>query len=592
MGDCSVNEYAGSGGEPSADSPDKDSRQVIVDLLRVVASRRWFFFIPCCVGLTAAFLISHYVPRRYIARTILERRNDPLITSVVPSDLERSLDTVRRSMSLDLMGREAIRRAMMDLKWTADLPRDQNGALTLAGSRKVASLASDIDRNLQLKVLDRSNDLDLVELAYAGEDPVVAAEVVNRLRDNYVEQSRERLRTLMQESHALFDNRVKEEHAKLASVQNAMETLKENIPKGVDLRRPETIDTLIASLRTEQEQLRRTREELAAKITARENFLKDPKSVRPALSEGMDVEVAALSDQAVSRLRDELGSVETRIKQLRTGQRMKELHPAMQQYVRERQRLELALAEAKQKAIDQLRAGVPSDAARADAAPLSADVRRVMMELEPLRKLLKVNEEVTLQTAAKLASLEKTTMQVRKRHQQYLVLEKDLQKVQASLTIWDNNLASVNRWFEVDGSEKSSTFRVIEPARPTNKPHSPRASTVFIFCLFLGGLAGVAGVLLAELFDPTLRTAGQVSKVLGVPIIEGVSEIITPAANRQRFLRRVVYQPALAVAMLLIVSAAGTTVYLSIEKPTQFDKLKKLPGQAWSSLAGPPGQAG
>ena len=531
MNDRATNEYAETSRPLDADSTQRDYRQVIVELLRILVSRRWFFYIPCCIGLTGAFLFTHHIPRRYIARTIFERQDDPVIASVVQSDLQPSFETMRRSMTLDLKGREAIHQAVRNSQWAARLPNDDSGNLTAAGKREINALAADIDKNIRLRMLERSKNLDVVELAYAGEDPHVTAEIVNLLRDNYIVRAQERLQKLMTESRDFFRIKVKEDREKLATIRDVMQRLTDDLPERVDLARPESLSRQISAVRTEQEQLEQKLEELLAKIEARENFLEDPRRINPVLNEKINPELAAAGDPEVIRLRNELTQAEDRIKSLRTDHRMKELHPVMQQYLRERDRLVASVADAKRQAVERLRAGNVGVPAGIKNDSLTASTRQIMMELEALKRLLKLNEKSAQRIAGKLSSLEKSRTAFNEQHRKYLALQKDGQDVQASLVIWQNNLASVSRWFDVGGTEKGSAFRIIEPARPTKKPYSPRSTTVLIFCTLLGLLIGAAGVLLAELVDPTLRTANQVSRVLGIPIIEGVSEIVTPGGR-------------------------------------------------------------
>ena len=52
------------------DSPLSDARRMLNEITRVLLLRKWLFFVPCCLGMTAALMISQQVQTRFLAKTI------------------------------------------------------------------------------------------------------------------------------------------------------------------------------------------------------------------------------------------------------------------------------------------------------------------------------------------------------------------------------------------------------------------------------------------------------------------------------------------------------------------------------------------
>ena len=67
------------GGNPSGGLG--ELRGTVGEVLRIVSVRRWMFIVPFCLVISASFILSLYVPRRYTASTKFERRDDPVLVT-------------------------------------------------------------------------------------------------------------------------------------------------------------------------------------------------------------------------------------------------------------------------------------------------------------------------------------------------------------------------------------------------------------------------------------------------------------------------------------------------------------------------------
>jgi len=107
-----------------------------------------------------------------------------------------------------------------------------------------------------------------------------------------------------------------------------------------------------------------------------------------------------------------------------------------------------------------------------------------------------------------------------------------------------------------------------------------------VICLAIGAAAGVLVVLIVELMDRTYRTAKQLRTSLGIPVIEGIEEILSRAARQKRLLRRLVLVPAAAGVAIGLVLVTGSMAYLSIERPSDYELLKESPQRLYHVVAG------
>jgi uncharacterized protein involved in exopolysaccharide biosynthesis len=567
-------------------SPLSDVRRMTTEIVRVLLLRKWLLFIPFCLGITAALMISQQVQTRYMAKTIFERRDNIVISKLMQQDMPHSFDTLRRGIAYDITRDEAVQTAVDTTDYIKSLPRKEDGALTAIGLAKRNELIGDVNRNIKLKLLEKSNHLDFIEIAYVGFDPVVSADVVNALRDYYIEYTRDRIAGILQNGIAFFEEQINL-HRKRESLLDQDRMRFEEGFVGIDLSDPNSFRKELESALGKREALRRDQKEILAKIDMRTNYLES--GAPPAIvSETENLELAVLGDRRVAEVIVEIRSINMQIDQLRRNKRMTDFHPSIVPLNKAVVNLEMELQEAKAAA----RARIENQASEDEkqimiaAATGTSEDPRILMERTGLQTMLVLNREDLESAEARVTNLESLSATLGNQRKEYLGILQDIESAKGAHKLWENNLAQVMRVQDAEFNNRGIAFNTVEIAVPSARPFSPRWVTVLLFCLATGSLLGAAGVLSAELFDRTFRTSGQVAKVLGIPIISDVAEIISPTEMRRRLLKKVLLQPMVAAALLLLVSFAGLSTYLHIERPEQFTNLMENPSETLMQLLG------
>ena len=80
----------------------------------------------------------------------------------------------------------------------------------------------------------------------------------------------------------------------------------------------------------------------------------------------------------------------------------------------------------------------------------------------------------------------------------------------------------------MESRQKSERFVILDPAQVPEKPYSPNRPLLLLAGLIGGVFAGLALVALVELTDESIREGREVEKILGLPVLSGVPEILTP----------------------------------------------------------------
>jgi len=108
--------------------------------------------------------------------------------------------------------------------------------------------------------------------------------------------------------------------------------------------------------------------------------------------------------------------------------------------------------------------------------------------------------------------------------------------------------------------QKGEQFRILDPAVPSQTPAAPNRLKLLVVSLVLSiGLAGGA-LMVAEALDTSFHSANELREFSNVPVLVGISKIVTDA-DRQREQQR--FRVAMAGAMLGLVLIAGASYLIA-----------------------------
>jgi hypothetical protein len=147
------------------------------------------------------------------------------------------------------------------------------------------------------------------------------------------------------------------------------------------------------------------------------------------------------------------------------------------------------------------------------------------------------------------------------------------------LAVWQTHLTQLDRVLAAESGQRGTQFALIEEPKDVTRPTRPRIHSIFLVCAGLGLAAGALLVALAELLDRSFRSVGQVTRVLGLPVLECVGVIPTPRERRRAVLSRMAWAPALVLLVGLLLGTAGLA-YVSLTRPELYRRVLDRAGVA------------
>jgi hypothetical protein len=578
--------------------PFAEIRKNVNDGLRVLYTHRWSFFMPACVAATIVFALSLYYPRTYMATTSFERRNDPVMMNLRLREGTGSFELWRSTMAKDLTSLSVMAEAVERLGMTRSLAHDEAGELTPEAIRQRNSLALSLASNISVTYRGPNEHVDFVTLTYTGADHVMGRKVLDEVKKAYIRWTERRIHDLLMDQHTYFSAEAAAAFVKLNEARQRETELRIANPL-INPENPSQLTTELTQREIDQKNLELRRREYETELSRE----------RQLLGAAMASAVAALPPElggenghtglqisgqyvsaAASQLAEEIRRLKDEILLLRSTKGMTKEHPSVQELVRKRDWYQEQLdAQLASDATNPPAAGTPESLAStilpAPTLRDDAERARIRVNMSAIEQKLKEVDLTLAANARVIQDLDAARRNIHAFQEEYAVVKEQVRVADKVYTDLKEQSRQIEPAMRANEAGKLCKFIDQEAARGGVIPVSPKAATVFTLALMVALGTGAIFVLLAEVFDHVYRNSGQVSRSLGLPILESIDEIITNVDRRKQMIRRTVLAPLMvAITLTLTVGTAGLA-YVSIERPWVFDKIKKVPGRISSYLA-------
>ncbi len=537
----------------------EDLRNTLSECVRIVRYRWRLALVGLCAVGALAFWYSQYLPREYLAATIFERRDDVVLQNLIQSNSPYSFEHLKTTMALDMTGSRALVRAAVR---AGLLPADQyatEGALSEQERRGLDELLARYTLKARLQLIHSTPALDTIQLTCTASDPAVARGMVVALRDNYIEDMRARIRDILVRTRAFFLSEVTRLQEAASAADAAVRAGLEDDP-GLDPTDLSAVGLRLEQVRTQHANVAQRHAELEAEIAARERFLQ----MVPAVAEDASATsaTAALPPPVDPALSAAIDKVQAELLELMTVRRMTDQHPEVVARLAKLNELRTLRDSLRRMPVP----GVAAPRSPAPSGEWQAQRQRVVMELDALRRQLDAVRERLAESTRRVERYTGLYEQLVGRGDEYRRLRDRRQTTTTELAIWTQHLAQLDRVLAAESGQRGTQFALVEEPKDVNRATKPRVATVFAVCAGLGLAAAALAIALAELFDRSFRSAGQVARSLGVPVLQSIGVIPTPQERRRRLITRVVWVPAAAM-LLLALAGSAALAYTSLAAP-------------------------
>lgn len=519
-----------------------------MELLGIARRYRWRFVIPAFLVMAAVLTASLFLPRKFIAQGIFERKTDAVLTEMGRgSALVSSLNEAPRNTADEMTNRVAIEQVLEDIE---PLLRSKDVIKTDAD---LIELRDSIVRGVNVVTNISGNEIQRIRVSYTGDHPDVARLVVNGLINQYIKDARKRIGQRLEQSAQFFRGEVERTRAQVETLESQ---LLEFEIQNADLL-PDHPFNLQAQIAELQQQIADAQARLASQQDRAKSLaqaIENEPTTTQSVAHGRNPELDELAVQ-LKQQREKLHNY-------RSIHRMTDKHPDVQQVIKTIKALEQQLAGTDQSIVTETRQ--ISNSKRAELEIRLTEIQNDISVIEGSITALK----------KQLANKTRQAGQLLPVRSAYRKLERQLAKAQRQITFWEDNLRRSELALTAESGDRGVKLAFTSPARSNYRPVSPQLSQVLVLAVGLAMAVGVLCVFLAHRSDETFNDGEQLATQFDLPLLGSVSEVVTDRHRHLRRIRKLIMYPANATAMAAVIGLLVTVLYLDLEDPDQLSDLK------------------
>ena len=408
--------------------------------------------------------------------------------SQVISDLASKEDRLNSEVEI-IGGRDLLEKVISDLGLKTIYPNiDKKPLISDPFSKKLTSLEKAVllfQNELKVEVIKKS---DIINITFQHNNPVIAARVVNKLIDIFLEHHINAYK--QSQNYDFFDEQVKLVEKRLKDSESELESFK-NQNNISSLKEQKTF--LLQQISDLELELAKTRSEISEKMgkgQALNNYPSDPSAAEIKFGQETD-----FNPYTVSNIRGRIADLKLKEQELLTKYNEQSLL-----VINIRKEIEKA-----RQLLDKEEKTYHDKAVKT----INDDLNALRSKEESQKKHLgKYQQELNIINSVEMR-LNELERQAKLNEDSYQLYVKRMEEGRISNAMDNQKIANIS---------------VIEPALPPIKPVKPKTMLNIILSIILGGFAGVGTAFFIEYLSHTFSTREDVEKHLGLPVVGSIPD--------------------------------------------------------------------
>lgn len=519
----------------------------LLEVWSLMRRYRWRFIITAFFVTSGVLAVSLFLPRKYNAQAVFERRTDIVMTEIMDTGAGRFFTDPRQSLVKEIAGTTAVDQILEQLRNDASLLSDLR-----VNADSLPALRAALTRKINVGYEIANKELDQVRISFIDENPRFARWAVNSLVNQYITQARGQIDQRLRQSAAFFENEAAASRARIEELEN--HKLVYQI---------EQADLLPDSPSNIQHALAAARSRLAELVQDREAALVQIRTLEAAITQTPELTPKTITQRnpELDRLEMEHREAGNQLMLCLNAYGMTELHPDVIALRAKQATLKQRMAETEQEVVAQ--------------RELAVNPKRDELELQLTRARGDFDALIAQHAGMveRIARMEAQTDQMYGVRSAYLKIDREIAQLQRQLSFWEDNLRRLDMVRAAESGDRGIRLAFVKPCGPLTHPVSPQWMQVLMAAIGLGLVAAAAAVLLTHRTDTTFHRGCELAASLNLPLLGSVSEILSVRQQNARRMRRLVIHPLNFAAMAAVVIFMASLLYLNLERPEVFNRL-------------------
>jgi polysaccharide chain length determinant protein (PEP-CTERM system associated) len=440
--------------------------------LRLVSLRKKLFFVVALLGMTVAVITAYSLPRKYEAKTTIFIEQNVITDLVKGIAISPSMQTKIKNLAVSLVSRTMLLQILKQLDKDLDFKGEADQEVYI--------------KDLQDRVVVNLNEKQgLLIISFRDKDPVFARDFVNTMARVYIEQNTSTKREESTDATNFLGEQIKVFKKRVDDADEAINKFKSE--KGLILSTDETF--------------------LRGEINAAQQKIEELEINRTELESKWDI------------MGPGKGAVR---KGVNPNQQEAELKRLLAIYTEKNPKVIKARA-----ALRASQDGRPDPGPSKEAVEATRTGKLVQLQIDAIKSMEDHEKKVVEDSKALLREMPMVKAALAE-----LVGKKEQEANIYNQLVARYGQSEISKQMEIN--DKSTTFRIVDPAVIPEFPTSPNRPAVILAGIILSIGAGIGSTYLADRLNRSIRSLQEL-KTIGLPIFA----VIPLIANEEENLRQV-----------------------------------------------------
>lgn len=461
----------------------------------LIIQRRKYLALATAIAVLSLFTWgSFFLPKTYEANSIvfIERSHfiNPLIKGVgVTANLEDRLRNLKYGITTRNIIERVIKKLGMDAK--------------AKNPNQYEELIDTIRKNIDVKVKG-VHETDLFIISYSGKEPQTVRDIVNTLVGEYIEENIGYRRTDIHDTYEFIQSQLMEYKKKLEESDSAITEFRKKNPHLI----PQSENALFEKIEGFQKAKTEADIRLKELVMMRDNFQRQ-------LSNEKELTVAFVTkDDSPQQAR--LTHLNNQLLLLMT--RYTEDYPEVVKVKREIEELKKKIAQAKD---------APGDGAGSQTSMMNPIYQQLREQLTTTNAEIESLKARSSELSRQQQAAQGILGRMPKEQEEWTRLQRDRNVFQKIYDELLQKLESARLSKDLELTDKTTTFRVVDPAVLPLLPVKPDRIMMILLGIVLGIGAGIGAVFGFEYLDDSFKDSDSIEARLKLPVLVTIPRIVT-----------------------------------------------------------------
>ena len=499
----------------------------IQEYIDIALRRKWYIIIPLIICTVGAYGIYKYLPKVYMAETLILVQPQKVPETFVRTTITESVTERLNTISEEILSRTVLEKIIHEFNLYPEL-RDKMA---------MEEIVEIVRGTIKVKVPKSKGILqNTFTISQEGRDPQTLMLVVNKLAFLFIEENL-KVRALQAKGTSEFLlkelNLIENELEKYEQgVRNFKEQYMGELPSQVDanLRIREQLGLQVKTVNDNiisredrlvkiQDQIEQLKEAFQETQRPKEKVSTGPEDVK----EGKVPEHPLITQ--LKRFKGELAIVQFKYKEnhpdvIDIKNKISALEPKVEEVLREMEKEKEAAMMARQEGVTEKDLLAPTADPKVSKllAQYKEQQETIVFELKRLRE-----EEKNLKEL--IATYYKRVEGAPKREQELIILTRDYERLRANYQSLQDKKIQAEMAENLEKKQQGEQFKILDPARIPEKPVKPDRNKILLIGCVIGLAAGLGLTWFRESLEQSFHTVSDLEDYLGITVLATIPNL-------------------------------------------------------------------